>query len=37
VGVLIIHREDLASYPWQVVRSSWSGEKSYLVAIRMRR
>ncbi|HEY3990942.1 MAG TPA: M28 family peptidase [Acidobacteriaceae bacterium] len=31
VGVLIIHREDLASYPWQVVRSSWSGEKSYLV------
>jgi Zn-dependent M28 family amino/carboxypeptidase len=31
VGALIIHREDLASYPWQVVRSSWSGEKSYLV------
>jgi Zn-dependent M28 family amino/carboxypeptidase len=31
IGVLIIHREDLASYPWQVVRSSWSGEKSYLV------
>jgi Zn-dependent M28 family amino/carboxypeptidase len=31
IGVLIIHRDDLASYPWQVVRSSWSGEKSYLV------
>jgi Zn-dependent M28 family amino/carboxypeptidase len=31
IGALIIHREDLASYPWQVVRSSWSGEKSYLV------
>jgi Zn-dependent M28 family amino/carboxypeptidase len=31
IGVLIIHREDLASYPWQVVRNSWSGEKSYLV------
>lgn len=31
IGALVIHREDLASYPWQVVRSSWSGEKSYLV------
>lgn len=31
IGVLIVHRDDLASYPWQVVRSSWSGEKSYLV------
>ena len=31
IGALIIHREDLASYPWQVVRTSWSGEKSYLV------
>ena len=31
VGALVIHREDLASYPWQVVRTSWSGEKSYLV------
>jgi hypothetical protein len=31
IGALIIHREDLASYPWQVVRSSWAGEKSYLV------
>lgn len=27
VGALIIHREDLASYPWQVVRSSWSNEQ----------
>ncbi len=24
VGALIIHRTDLASYAWQVVRSSWS-------------
>ncbi len=31
IAVLIIHRTDLASYPWQVVRTSWSGEKSYLV------
>ncbi len=31
IGALIIHRTDLASYPWQVVRTSWSGEKSYLV------
>jgi Zn-dependent M28 family amino/carboxypeptidase len=30
IGVLILHRTDLASYPWQVVRSSWSGEHSYL-------
>lgn len=30
IGVLIIHRTDLASYPWQVVRSSWAGEHSYL-------
>jgi Zn-dependent M28 family amino/carboxypeptidase len=29
IGVLIIHRTDLASYPWTVVRSSWSGEHSY--------
>ena len=25
-GVLIIHRTDLASYPWDVVRNSWTGE-----------
>jgi Zn-dependent M28 family amino/carboxypeptidase len=30
IGALIIHRTDLASYPWQVVRSSWSNEQVYL-------
>ena len=30
VGVLIIHRTDLASYPWAVVRNSQAIEKSYL-------
>src|ERR1700676_2266025 len=30
VGVLIIHRTDLASYGWGVVRSSWSVEQVYL-------
>lgn len=30
VGALIIHRTDLASYGWDVVRNSWSGEKTYL-------
>src|ERR1700730_11242146 len=30
VGVLIIHRADLASYGWGVVRSSWSVEQVYL-------
>ena len=30
VGALIIHRNDLASYGWDVVRNSNSGEKSYL-------
>jgi Zn-dependent M28 family amino/carboxypeptidase len=29
-GVLIIHRTDLASYGWEVVRNSQSVEKSYL-------
>ena len=29
-GVILIHREDMASYPWDVVRNSNSGEKSYL-------
>jgi Zn-dependent M28 family amino/carboxypeptidase len=29
-GVILIHREDMASYPWEVVRNSNSGEKSYL-------
>jgi Zn-dependent M28 family amino/carboxypeptidase len=30
VGALIIHRTDLASYGWNVVRSSWSNEQVYL-------
>ncbi len=30
VGVILIHREDMASYPWEVVRNSNSGEHSYL-------
>jgi len=32
VGVLIIHRTDLASYGWQVVQNSQAIEKSYLAA-----
>src|ERR1039458_4273307 len=30
VGVILVHREDMASYPWEVVRNSNSGEKSFL-------
>ena len=30
IGALIIHRSDLASYGWSVVRNSWSGEQVYL-------
>ena len=30
IGVLIIHRQDLASYPWSVVQNSQAIEKSYL-------
>jgi Zn-dependent M28 family amino/carboxypeptidase len=30
IGALIIHRMDLASYPWSVVENSWSGEKTVL-------
>ena len=30
IGALIIHRTDLASYPWTVVENSWGGEKTYL-------
>jgi Zn-dependent M28 family amino/carboxypeptidase len=29
-AVILIHKEDMASYPWEVVRNSNSGEKSYL-------
>jgi Zn-dependent M28 family amino/carboxypeptidase len=32
IGALIIHRTDLASYPWSVVQNSWSGEKTYLAS-----
>jgi len=30
VGVILIHQTDLASYPWEVVRNSNSGEKAFL-------
>ena len=30
VGVLLVHQTQMASYPWEVVRNSNSGEKSYL-------
>ena len=30
VGVILIHQEQMASYPWEVVRNSNAGEKSYL-------
>jgi Zn-dependent M28 family amino/carboxypeptidase len=30
VGAILIHREEMASYPWEVVRNSFSGEKSFL-------
>src|SRR5258708_18355896 len=30
VGAILVHRTDMASYPWEVVRNSNSGEKSYL-------
>lgn len=30
VATLIIHRNDLASYGWEVVRNSWGTERSYL-------
>jgi Zn-dependent M28 family amino/carboxypeptidase len=29
-GVILIHKREMASYGWEVVRSSWSGERSYL-------
>jgi Zn-dependent M28 family amino/carboxypeptidase len=30
VGVILIHKAEMASYPWAVVRNSNSGEKSFL-------
>lgn len=30
VGAILIHQTEMASYPWDVVRNSFSGEKSYL-------
>jgi Zn-dependent M28 family amino/carboxypeptidase len=30
VATLVIHRTDLASYGWEVVRNTWGHEKSYL-------
>jgi Zn-dependent M28 family amino/carboxypeptidase len=30
VGAILIHQTDMASYPWEVVRNSNSGERSYL-------
>ncbi|HMD74651.1 MAG TPA: M28 family metallopeptidase, partial [Steroidobacteraceae bacterium] len=30
IGALIIHRTDLASYGWDVVQNSWSGEQVFL-------
>ncbi|MGZ4834745.1 MAG: M28 family peptidase [Terriglobales bacterium] len=30
VGAILIHKTDMASYGWDVVRNSWGGERSYL-------
>jgi len=30
VATLVIHRTDLASYGWEVVRNSWGSERAYL-------
>jgi Zn-dependent M28 family amino/carboxypeptidase len=32
VGALLVHKTEMASYGWDVVRNSWSGERSYLKA-----
>ena len=32
VAAILIHRTDMASYGWEVVRNSWSGENSYTKA-----
>ena len=28
VGVILIHKTDMASYGWDVVKNSWGGERS---------
>ena len=30
VGAILIHKTEMASYGWDVVRNSWSGERSYI-------
>ena len=30
VGAILIHKTDMASYGWEVVRNSWGGESSFL-------
>ncbi|HET9184132.1 MAG TPA: M28 family peptidase [Candidatus Angelobacter sp.] len=32
VGAILIHKTEMASYPWDVVRNSWGGETSILQA-----
>ena len=32
IGAILIHKTEMASYGWDVVRNSWSGERSYLRA-----
>jgi Zn-dependent M28 family amino/carboxypeptidase len=31
-GVILVHKTDMASYGWDVVKNSWGGERSYLRA-----
>jgi len=30
VAAILIHKAEMASYPWEVVRNSWGAERSYL-------
>ena len=30
IGAILVHKKEMASYGWDVVRSSWGGERSYL-------
>lgn len=30
IGAILIHKTEMASYPWDVVRNSWGGESSFL-------